>query len=256
MSARLKHKVAVISGGAGGAGRAAALLFAREGARVAILDLQEEAGASTVTEIESAGGEAQFLRTDVSQEADVTAAVTAVMDSFGCIDVLFNHAGTLIVKPFLETTPGDWRRLLDINLMGMILTCRAVIPHMLAQGGGTIVNTSSISGLTAAPLESAYCVSKAACLQLSRAIAVEFRDRNIRCNALGPGFIRTAHGMRELRELAAAGEPASENDIAHLQGRMCEPEEVAQAALFLASPESSFVNGEILVIDNGAMAAT
>lgn len=256
MSGRLHGKVAVISGGAGGAGRAASLLFAHEGARVAILDLQEEAGLSTVAGIESAGGEAQFFRTDVSRESHVNAAVTAVANGYGRIDVLFNHAGTLIVKPFLDTTPDDWHRLLDINLLGMIYTCRAIIPHMLACGGGSIVNTSSISGLTAAPLESAYCVSKAACLQLSRAIAVEFRDRNIRCNALGPGFIRTDHGMRELRELTAAGEPANAEDIARLQGRMCEPEEVAQAALFLASAESSFVNGEMLVIDNGAMAAT
>jgi NAD(P)-dependent dehydrogenase (short-subunit alcohol dehydrogenase family) len=256
MSGRLEDKVAVISGGAGGAGRSASLLFAREGARVAILDFQEEAGAATVEAIRSQGGETRFVPTDVSQENNVVDAVKTVIDAFGRIDVLFNHAGTLIVKPFLETTPDDWRRLLDINLMGMIHTCRAVIPHMLDQGGGAIVNTSSISGLTAAPLESAYCVSKAACLQLTRAIAVEFRDRNIRCNALGPGFIRTGHGMRELEALNAAGEPATEDDITRLQGRMCEPEEVAQAALFLASAESSFVNGEILVIDNGAMAAT
>ena len=256
MSGRLIDKVAIITGGAGGAGRAASRLFAHEGARVAIFDLQEEAGVRTVAEIESAGGDAQFYRTDVSRETDVTAAVATVANRYGRIDVLFNHAGTLIVKPFLDTTPEDWRRLLEINLMGMIHTCRAVIPKMLTQGGGTIVNTSSISGLTAAPLESAYCVSKAACLQLSRAIAVEFRDRNIRCNALGPGFIRTDHGMRELRELAAAGEPVSEGDIARLQSRMCEPEEVARAALFLASAESSFVSGEILIIDNGAMAAT
>lgn len=256
MSGRLQDKVAVISGGAGGAGRSASLLFAQEGARVAILDFQEEAGARTASEITAAGGKAQYILTDVSQEAGVVAAVKTVIGAYGRIDVLFNHAGTLIVKPFLETSPDDWRRLLDINLMGMIHTCRAVIPHMLELGGGAIVNTSSISGLTAAPLESAYCVSKAACLQLTRAIAVEFRDRNIRCNALGPGFIRTDHGMRELEELNAAGEPATDDDIARLQGRMCEPDEVAQAALYLASAESSFVNGEMLVIDNGAMAAT
>lgn len=256
MSARLENKVAVISGGARGAGRSASQLFAREGARVAILDLAEEAGAHAVEEITSEGGEARFIPTDASQEADVVAAVKDVIDTFGHIDVLFNHAGTLIVKPFLETSPDEWRRILDINLMGMIHTCRSVIPHMLTHGGGTIVNTSSISGITAAPLESAYCVSKAACLQLTRAIAVEFRDRNIRCNALGPGFIRTDHGMRELKELTAAGEPASEDDISRLQGRMCEPDEVAQAALFLASAEASFVNGELLIIDNAAMAAT
>ena len=255
MSGRFDGKVALISGGAGGAGLAATRAFAAAGAAVAIVDVQS-AGKIAAEEIAMAGGESLFVAADVSREAEVTAAVAAVIERFGRIDILVNHAGTVIVRPFLDTTRADWERLFAINLMSMVDMTRAVLPFMLAAGGGVIVNTASISGLTASPLESAYCATKGACIQFSRAVAVEFRDRGIRCNSVCPGFIRTPHGLGELAAFEAAGMPVTEADIARMQGRICEPEEVAAAILFLAGDESGFVNGTELVIDNGAMAAT
>lgn len=253
---RFQSKIAVVSGGADGVGRAAALQFAREGAKVGILDILNDKGAEVAQAIREAGGEARFFRTDVSQQDQVRAGISGCIDAFERIDILFNHAGTVIVKPFLETTVQDWNRLMAINVTSMVHACQATIPHMLDQGGGAIVNTCSVSGLTASALEAAYCVSKGACIQLTRAVAVEFRDRNIRCNGVCPALIRTAHGMREAEELMAHGESWSEADVARMQGRICEPEEVAAAAVFLASDEASFINGEMLVVDNAQLATT
>jgi NAD(P)-dependent dehydrogenase (short-subunit alcohol dehydrogenase family) len=138
----------------------------------------------------------------------------------------------------------------------MMLMSQAVLPSMLAAGQGAIVNTSSVSGVLATPMEVLYCTTKGACHMLTRAIATEFRGRGIRCNAVCPGFIRTAHGMREMERLSQLGVEVSESALAALQGRICEPVEVARAVLFLASDEASFVNGETLYIDNGLMATT
>lgn len=252
---RLQGLCAIVTGGASGIGRAAARLFASEGATVSIFDIQDPAGKDAVNEIEALHRRSYYLHTDVSDAEAVADSVAKSVELMGTVDVLFNHAGTVIVKPFLETTETDWQRLMQINLMGMVHVSRAVLPLMLAAGKGCIVNTASISGLTASALESAYCVTKGACIQLTRAIAVEFRDRGIRCNALCPGFVRTPHGTREIQELSAMN-AGSEADVKIMQGRMCEPDEVAKAALFLASDESSFINGEVLVIDNAAMART
>ena len=255
-SKRLAGKSAVITGGAGGMGRAMCLLFAAEGARVAVLDVQAAQGRDVAAEIGSAGGEAFFIEADVSQSAQVERAVAETLGRFGRIDILCNHAGTLLVQSLIETTEDDWDRLMAVNVKSMFLMTRAVLPGMIAAGGGVIVNTSSISGMTAAPMESAYCTTKGAVLQLTRAIAVEYRDKNIRCNALCPAFVRTAHGLREIAALNALGWDASEQGIARLQGRICEPEEVARAALFLASDDARFVNGASLVVDNTWTAAS
>lgn len=250
-SLRLQGKVAIISGGAGGCGEAASRMFAREGAAVAIIDRNAEAARALAAQIEAEGGRAIGLGADVSQAAQVEAAVAASLAALGPTDILFNHAGTLIVKPFLEVQEEEWDWLMAVNVKSMFLMTRAVLPQMLAKGKGSIVCTSSISAQYATPGEVVYNASKGACLMFARAIAVEFRDRGIRCNAVAPGFIRTEHGMRELRDLQAMGVNASEADIAQQQGRLCEPEEVARAALFLASDEASFVSGAQLFVDNG-----
>lgn len=247
---RMQGKSVLISGGAGGCGAAASRLFAREGGRVTIVDLQEEAGLALAREIRDAGGEAGFARADVSRRDEVEAAVAQATAGFGAPTVLFNHAGTIVVKPFLETTDEDYDRLMDINVRSMVLMTRAVLPGMLAAGGGAIVNTSSISAVFATPMEVLYGMTKGAVHMFSRAIAVEFRDRGIRCNAVCPGFIRTPHGLREVEALTRYGVDVSEAAIAAQQGRMCEPHEVAAAALFLASDEASFVNGTHLFVDN------
>ncbi len=251
MADRLKGKVALISGGATGMGGAASRLFAAEGAKVGIVDRNAEAGHQAVEDIRAAGGIAMFAQADVSKAEDVANAVAEVSLKLGAIRVLFNHAGTIIIKPFLETAEEEWDWLTAVNVKSMYLMTKAVLPQMIAAGGGSIVCTSSISGVVATPLEVAYCTTKGACHMFARAIAVEFRDQGIRCNAVCPGFVRTPHGLREVKELSALGVDASDAALAVSQGRICEPEEVARAALFLASDEASFVNGTHLFVDNG-----
>ena len=252
---RLSGKVAIISGGATGMGGAASLLFAAEGAKVAIVDRNLEQAQARVAEITAAGGTAIAIRCDVAIAEQVPAAVDQTQAAFGPVTVLFNHAGTIVIKPFLETTEEEWDWLHDINVKSMFLMTKAVLPQMIAAGGGSIVCTSSISAVAATPMEVLYCTTKGAVHQFARAIAVEFRDRNIRCNAVCPGFVRTPHGMREVADLTQLGVDASDAALAALQGRIAEPEEVARAALFLASDEASFVNGTHLFVDNGFTAA-
>jgi len=252
---RLDGKTAIISGGATGMGGAAAKLFAKEGARIAVIDRNGDAARETVNAIVAAGGEAESFVADVSEEAQVNAAVSAAEDRFGAATVLFNHAGTIVIKPFLETTLAEWDWLHAVNVRSMFLMTRAVLPGMIAAGGGSIVCTSSISAVAGTPMEVLYDTTKGAVHMFARAIAVEFRDRNIRCNAVCPGFIRTPHGLREVAELQKLGVDVSEAALAAQQGRIGEPEEVAATALFLASDDASFVNGTQLFVDNGFTAA-
>jgi NAD(P)-dependent dehydrogenase (short-subunit alcohol dehydrogenase family) len=243
--------VALISGGATGMGGAASRLFAAEGARVAILDRNLAEAEARVAEIRAAGGAAVAIGADVSVAAEVAAGVRAAEAAFGPVTVLFNHAGSIVIRPFLETTEEEWDRLHAVNVKSMFLVTKAVLPGMIGAGGGAIVCTSSISAVAATPMEVLYDTTKGACHMFARAIAVEFRDRGIRCNALCPGFVRTPHGLREVAELQRLGVDASEAALAARQGRIAEPEEVARAALFLASDEASFVNGAQLFVDNG-----
>jgi NAD(P)-dependent dehydrogenase (short-subunit alcohol dehydrogenase family) len=250
-SGRLSGKTTVITGGAAGIGRASSLMFAKEGARVVIIDINEEAARETVDMITAEGGVAHFFHADVSKADQVDRAFDAIKAEVGAYEVLFNHAGTIIVKPLHESTEEDYDRLMDINVRSAFLVCRRALPEMTANGGGSIVITASIASELGYALESLYCMTKGAVLQLSRTIAVEYREQGIRCNAVCPGFVKTAHGLREIAELDAAGQTWEDGDLAATQGRICEPEEVASAALFLASDESSFVNGMALYVDNG-----
>ena len=253
---RLEGKNAIVSGGAAGAGGAASEIFAREGAFVAIVDIQEKVGADLANRICDNNGKAFFIKCDVSISGEVETAVANINKRFeNRIDILFNHAGTVIIKPFLETTESEWDWMMSVNVKSMFLMTRAVLPSMIRKGGN-IVNTSSISAVAGTPMEVLYCTSKGACHMFTRAIATEFRDQGIRCNAVCPGFIKTAHGIRELKELRNYGVNVTEDDICRLQGRICEPEEVANAALFLASSDSSFVNGETLFVDNAMLVQT
>jgi NAD(P)-dependent dehydrogenase (short-subunit alcohol dehydrogenase family) len=248
---RLKGKTAIISGGATGMGAASARLFAAEGAAVGVIDRNADAGKALVAELKAAGYRAHFARADVSSKVEVEAAVAAVASALGPVNVLFNHAGTIVIKPFLETEEADWDFLFDVNVKSMYLMTRAVLPQMLANGGGSIVCTSSISAVYATPNEVLYDATKGACHMFARAIAVEFRDRGIRCNAVCPGFIQTPHGNREVEGLTKYGVDVSDAAIAAAQGRMGKPEDVAQAALYLASDDAEFVNGAQLFVDNG-----
>jgi NAD(P)-dependent dehydrogenase (short-subunit alcohol dehydrogenase family) len=251
MAGRLQGRVAIISGGATGVGGAASRLFAAEGAKVAVLDINAAAAEATAHAVRQAGGEAIAWVADVSEAGPVRSAVAQVVERWGTVDVLFNHAGSIVVKPFLETTEEEWDRLMAVNVKSMYLVTREVLPHMLAQGRGAIVCTSSISAVAGTPMEVLYDTTKGACHMFARAIAVEYRDRGIRCNAVCPGFIRTPHGLREVESLQKLGVDVSDAALAVAQGRICEPEEVAAAALFLASDDASFINGTHLFVDNG-----
>jgi NAD(P)-dependent dehydrogenase (short-subunit alcohol dehydrogenase family) len=251
MTKRLANKIAIISGGATGMGGAASKLFAAEGAKVGIIDRNPVAAAQTVREIKDAGGEAMFAIADVSIGTDVIKAVDEVNAAFGAVNVLFNHAGTIVVKPFLDTTEEEWDWLHAVNVKSMFHMTKAVLPQMIKAGGGSIVCTSSISAVAGTPNEVLYDTTKGAVHMFARAIAVEFRDQNIRCNAVCPGFIRTPHGNREVAELSKLGIDVSDAAIQAQQGRMGEPEDVARAALFLASDDASFINGTHLFVDNG-----
>lgn len=248
---RLAGKTTVITGGAAGMGRATALAFAAEGATVAIIDIQDEAGVETERMIRHAGGTATFIQADVSKAQQVERAFDAVAETVGAYDVLFNHAGTIIVKPLHESTEEDYDRLMDINVRSAFLVCRRAVREMSASGGGSIIITASIASERGYPLESLYCMTKGAVLQLARTISAEYRDQGIRCNAVCPGFVKTAHGLREIQELDLAGQAWEEAALAEAQGRICEPEEVAAAVVFLASDESSFISGNALYVDNG-----
>jgi NAD(P)-dependent dehydrogenase (short-subunit alcohol dehydrogenase family) len=248
---RLAGKTAIITGGAAGMGSATSLAFAREGARVAILDIQKEVGEAIVKRIRDSGGVAEFIETDVSDSVQVNEAFDRVNEVFGGYNVLFNHAGTITVKPLHETTEADYDRLMDINVRSAFLVCRRAVKEMSDNGGGSIVITGSIASEMGYPLESLYCMTKGAVLQLARSISAEYRDKGIRCNAVCPGFVKTAHGLREIDELDTAGQAWQDGALALAQGRICEPEEVAAAVVFLASDEASFITGNALYVDNG-----
>ena len=245
---RLEGLNAVISGGAAGAGGAASEIFAREGARVAIIDIQEDVGLAKADTISQNNGRAFFVKADVSSADEVEAAIAVVNQRFeNRIDVLFNHAGTVIIKPFLETTETDWDWMMNVNVKSMFLMTRAVLPSMLGREGGAIVNTSSISAVAGTP-------DGGTLLHQQRAPVICSPGRSLRNSAIrefaampcAPASSETAHGIRELKELRDYGVEVTEEDICRLQGRVCEPEEVANVALFLASSDASFVNGETL----------
>jgi NAD(P)-dependent dehydrogenase (short-subunit alcohol dehydrogenase family) len=248
---RLAGKVAVITGGATGIGRATALAFAKEGAKVSIFDIQDGEGQKTVDMVREAGGEAAFFHADVTKVDEINRAFDGAIETFGPYNVLFNHAGTIIVKPLHETTEDEYDWLMDVNVKSAFLVCRRAVKEMSETGGGAIVITSSIAAELGYALESVYCMSKGAVLQLARTISTEYRDAGIRCNAVCPGFVETAHGLKEIAELDAAGQEWEDSGMAATQGRICYPEEVAAAVVFLASDEASFVNGNATYVDNG-----
>ena len=248
---RLAGKTAVITGGATGMGRATALAFAEAGATVSIFDINESEGQNTVRAIRDAGGVAELFLCDVTKADAVEAAFDASLETFGPYNVLFNHAGSIIVKSLHETSEAEYDWLMDLNVKSAFLVCRRGVKDMAANGGGSIVITSSIAAELGYALESVYCMSKAAVLQLSRTISTEYRDNGIRCNAICPGFVETAHGLKEIAELDAAGQEWEDSGMAATQGRICYPEEVARTVVFLASDEASFVNGTATYVDNG-----
>ncbi|ANK85696.1 MULTISPECIES: SDR family NAD(P)-dependent oxidoreductase [unclassified Rhizobium] len=247
---RLQNKSVLITGGANGAGAASAKLFAEEGARVMIADRDAKAAGTLVAALRARNLDVHFVHADISRPQEAETAYRAAHDAFGRVDILFNHAGIIIVKPFLECTLEEWDELMDNNAKSAFLMTRLVLPEMLERGKGVLIFTSTTGVRAATHLEALYCASKSAMHQMARALAVEYRDQGIRANLICPSFVRTHHGEHEIEQLRSYGVFASENDVNAMQGRICEPEEVAEVALFLASDASSFVNGAEIFVDN------
>ena len=249
---RLAGKAAVITGASTGIGRACALRFAREGARVVLADVQTEAGEALAREIADAGGDAHFVRADVSRRADSERAIDACVERYGALDILFANAGVTLPKQLPESGDAEIERLLAVNLMGPLYAARHAIPRMLAQPeGGTILFTASKTGLVAQTDSPVYCASKGAVVMLAKALALDYATRGIRVNALCPGIIDTPM----LRQFAdAMPDPAAawaRYEAAQPMGRLGTAEECADAALWLVSAESSFVTGVALPVDGG-----
>jgi NAD(P)-dependent dehydrogenase (short-subunit alcohol dehydrogenase family) len=251
---RLRDKVALITGAGSGIGREAARLFAREGARVVVVDVNARAGEETVAEIRSAGGVATFFRADVTRSEDVRDMVACAEDTYGRLDVLFNNAGIFHPQDgsVLDTDEEVWDLVVNVNLKGVFLGCKYGIPALLRAGGGSVINTASFVALMGSAVSQvAYTASKGGVLALTREIAVEFARKNIRANALCPGPVETPL----LADLLS--DPVRrQRRLVHIPvGRFARPEEIARAALFLASDESSYVNGAVFVVDGGITAA-
>jgi NAD(P)-dependent dehydrogenase (short-subunit alcohol dehydrogenase family) len=251
---RLAQKVAIITGAGSGIGREAALLFAREGASVVVAEVSDESGRKTASEIEHAGGKAHFVHADVSDARQAEGMVAAAEKIYGRLDVIFNNAGIFPASDgsVVETDEATWDLVIRVNLKGVFLGCKFAIPALLRSGGGSIINTASfVALLGAATPQIAYTASKGGVLSLTREIAVEFARKGIRANAICPGPVDTPL----LAELMA--DPARrQRRMVHIPpGRLARPAEIAQAALFLASDESSYVNGATFTVDGGITAA-
>ncbi len=251
---RLANKVTLITGAGSGIGREAALLFAREGASVVVAEVNDRAGRGTAGEIAAAGGKAWFVHADVSKAVDAHAMVAAAEETYGRLDVIFNNAGIFpdADGSVVDTDEATWDLVLRVNLKGVFLGCKYAIPALLRAGGGSIINTASFVALMgAATPQIAYTASKGGVLSMTREIAVEFARKGIRANALCPGPVDTPL----LAELMS--DPARRHRrMVHIPpGRLARASEIAQAALFLASEESSYVNGAIFTVDGGITAA-
>src|SRR6476661_5529637 len=251
---RLQNKVAVITGAGSGIGRESALLFAREGARVVVADVNADAGRAVVEELRGAGGEAVYVRADVSKGADAEAMVRAAEESFGRLDVLFNNAGISHARDddAVATEEEVWDLTMNINLKGVFLGCKYGIPALRRAGGGSIINTASfVALLGAATPQLAYTASKGGVLAMTRELAVIHAREGIRVNALCPGPLRTELLMKYLDT-----EEKRQRRLVHIpMGRFGEAGEIARAALFLASDESSFTTGATFLVDGGITAA-
>jgi NAD(P)-dependent dehydrogenase (short-subunit alcohol dehydrogenase family) len=251
---RLRDKVALITGAASGIGRATTLLFAREGAAVAAADIDQTGGESVVKQVVDSGGQAIFVPCDVSQAADCQRAVQQTVDAFGGLDILFNNAGTIRRADVLTITEQEWDRAMAVNVKSVFLMSRYAIPVMAERGGGVIVNTASGWGLVGGRNAVSYCASKAAVVNMTRAMALDHGSQNIRVNCICPGDTDTGMLRSEARQIGASESEFLTEAADRPLHRVGTPEEIAQAVLYLASDAASFVTGTALVVDGGGLA--
>ena len=250
----LTDKRALITGGASGIGRATALLFAREGAAVAVADLDEAGGQAVAQTIAGEGGRAIFVPCDVTRAVDCRRAVQLTVEELGGLDVLFNNAGIIRRATVLDTTEEEWDRVMAVNVKSIFLLSKYAIPVMAQAGGGVIVNTASGWGLVGGRNAVSYCASKGAVVNMTRAMALDHGEQDIRVNCICPGDTDTPMLRDEARQLGASDEVFMTEAADRPLRRIGRPEDIAQAALYLASDAASFVTGAALVVDGGGLA--
>ncbi|MCT2343829.1 SDR family NAD(P)-dependent oxidoreductase [Niallia taxi] len=239
---KLQDKVAVITGGASGIGAATARLFVSEGAKVVLVDLNEEKGKAFESELKALNADALFVKANITSEEEVANIFTQTIEKFGKVDIVFNNAGIGRVHPTHELDYAEWRQTVNVDLDGVFLVAREAIREMLKAGGGAIVNTASMYGWVGSPGSAAYNAAKGGVVNLTRSLALEYAEQNIRVNALCPGFIDTPIIPEESKLALAAATPVK---------RLGKAEEMAKAVLFLASDDSSYMTGNSLTVDGG-----
>ncbi len=253
---QLQNKIALITGGASGIGRATALLFAREGATLVIADVNDSAGQSLTEEITRTGGRASFQHCDVTQSADCKRAIDHAVEQFGRLDIVFNNAGIIRRATVVDLSEQDWDQVMAVNVKSIYLMSHYAVPIIARHGGGVIINTASGWGLTGGAKAAAYCASKGAVVLLTKAMAVDHGPQNIRVNCICPGDTDTAMLRSEAQQLGEANDHFLAEAARRPLGRVGKPEEIAQAALYLASNASSFVTGTALIVDGGGSAGS
>jgi len=251
---RLARKVALITGGTSGIGKATSLLFAREGAKIAVSGRNEDRGQEVVKEITAAGGEAVFIATDVRFADECGRTVEETVNAFGRIDILFNNAGVWFPNTVADCTEEEWDLTLDVNLKGAYLMSKYTIPKMVAQGGGIIIHNGSGWGLVGGATAAAYCASKGAIVLLTKAMAIDHAGEGIRVNCICPGDVETPMLVDDARNRNIPWETYRDEASLRPMGRIGTPDEIARATLFLASDDSSFMTGASLVVDGGGVA--
>jgi len=248
---RLKDKVAVITGAGAGIGQATALLFAKEGAKVVLADLDPKAGKEALDQIKKDGGQGIFLQVDVAKGNDVRKMVQETIKNYGKIDILVNNAGIYTKGDVVSTSEEDWDRILNVNLRGVYLCCKYAIPEMIKKGGGAIVNIASEAGLVGIKNQVAYNVSKAALIMLTKSMAVDFAPQNIRVNNVCPGTTETPLVRAAIEKEKDPKKARRALEECRPANRLGKPEEIASAILAMASDELGYATGSSLVIDGG-----